>query len=64
MGKSAAEPLRLNLALDHRVVGEVITIACVKYRGGKRHRVLLHLRWQAKWGEWLLTRYEEFPELD
>lgn len=55
-------PEALNFfSLDHRVVGDNVIIQAVKYRGGKRHIVNLHLRWMPQWQCWMLQRYEERP---
>ncbi len=47
--------------LDALRDGPEVSIEAVKWRKGRRHRVVLHLRWQPLMGEWWLRRYEEFP---
>lgn len=38
-----------------------LRLDCVKFRGGRRHRVTLHLSWKDLENEWWLDRYEERP---
>lgn len=42
--------------------GQDLDLSCVKFRGGRRHRVTLSVRWMARENEWWLIRYRERPE--
>lgn len=42
--------------------GKELQLRAVKFRGGRRHRVVLSLSWHELEGEWWLMRYSERPE--
>ncbi len=42
--------------------GQDLQLSAVKFRGGRRHRVVLSFRWKELEGEWWLVRYSERPE--
>ena len=61
-GSQRAEGTPSLLALNAAVHGQVVVLRTIRFRNGRRHVVVLTLRWQPTWGEWLLARYDERPE--
>lgn len=43
--------------------GQDLALSCVKHRGGRRHRVILGVRWMPHEGEWWLISYREMPDV-